>query len=82
MLLGCAASLWALVQQRETRCLWPLGTDRGLASHPRFYPLGAYPSAYGLYVYEHAGGGAEGVRKRTAMVRAPNRESWDELRTS
>jgi len=80
MLLGCAASLWALV--RVTRCLWSLGMDRALASHPRLYPLGAYPSAHGLYVCEHAGGGFEGVRKRTGMVQAPNRESWGELRTA
>jgi hypothetical protein len=80
MLLGCAASSWVPV--RETRCLRLLGKDHGLVSRLRLYPPGAYPSACGLFVCGHAGGGVEGVRKRTAMVRVPNRERWDDLRTT
>jgi hypothetical protein len=41
------------------------------------HPLGADPSAYELCVYEHGEEGAEAVKQRTAMVRTPDRGSWD-----
>lgn len=75
MFLGCVASLWALV--RVIRWLLLLGKGPALVIRLELHPLGANPSAYGLCVYEHGEEGAEAVKQRTAMVRTPDRESWD-----
>jgi hypothetical protein len=59
------------------RWLLLLEKDPALVIGLELHPLGADPSAYELCVYEHGEEGAEAVKQRTAMVRTPDRGSWD-----
>jgi hypothetical protein len=79
MLLGCVASLWAMV--RVIQGLLLLGKGPVFVIRLELYPLGANPSAYGLCAYEHDGEGA-GAVQMTVMVPTPDRGSWDEPRTT
>jgi hypothetical protein len=76
MLLGCVASLWAIV--RVIRCLLLLGKGPALVIRLELYLLGAVPSARGLCVYGHGGEVAEAVKQRTAKVQTPDQGGWDE----
>jgi hypothetical protein len=80
MLLGCVASLWAMV--RVIRCLLLLGKGPALVIRLEPYPPGAYPSAHGLCAYGHGAVEAEVVKQRTVTVQTPGRGKWDEPSTT